>query len=191
MIEFFKYYDRALFLKINSSHSQFMDVIMWVVSHDFFIYPFIILFLFWHFKKASPRRALTMVLGIGFCVATADLSTNIVKHKVQRYRPSHNLEIMAQVHTVNDYHGGQFGFFSSHAANSFAVVTLLFLAAKTFMSNKYRYAFYLLPSFIIYSRIYLGVHYPSDVMVGAVWGILIGWLIFNLLTRFFLKEQKS
>jgi len=168
-----------------------MDVIMWVVSHDFFIYPFIILFLFWHFKKASPRRALTMVLGIGFCVATADLSTNIVKHKVQRYRPSHNLEIMAQVHTVNDYHGGQFGFFSSHAANSFAVVTLLFLAAKTFMSNKYRYAFYLLPSFIIYSRIYLGVHYPSDVMVGAVWGILIGWLIFNLLTRFFLKEQKS
>jgi undecaprenyl-diphosphatase len=168
-----------------------MDGIMWVVSHDLFIYPFIILFLIWLLKKASSKRAITMVLGIGFCVATADLSTNIVKHKVQRYRPSHNLEIMAQVHTVNDYHGGQFGFFSSHAANSFAVVTLLFLAAKGLIANKFRYVFYVLPTLIIYSRIYLGVHYPTDVMVGAVWGILIGWLIFSLLTRFFLKEQKS
>ncbi len=131
-----------------------------------------------------------MVLGIGFCVATADLSTNIIKHKVQRYRPSHNLEIMAQVHTVNDYHGGQFGFFSSHAANSFAVVTLLFLAAKGLIANKFRYTFYVLPTLIIYSRIYLGVHYPTDVMVGAVWGILIGWLIFSLLTRFFLKNKR-
>jgi undecaprenyl-diphosphatase len=167
-----------------------MDAIMWVVSHDLFIYPFIFLFLFWQFKTSSPKRAIVMVLGIGFCVATADLSTNIVKHKVQRYRPSHNLELMQQVHTVNDYHGGQFGFFSSHAANSFAVVTLFFLAAKAQISKRSRYLFYLLPLTIIYSRIYLGVHYPSDVMVGAVWGILIGWLVFTLLTRFFFKEQK-
>jgi undecaprenyl-diphosphatase len=167
-----------------------MDAIMWVISHDLFIYPFIFLFLFWQFKSSSPKRALVMVLGIGFCVATADLSTNIVKHKVQRYRPSHNLELMQQVHTVNDYHGGQFGFFSSHAANSFAVITLFFLAAKGQISKRARYLFYLLPSTIIYSRIYLGVHYPSDVLVGAVWGILIGWLVFTLLTRFFFKEQK-
>lgn len=166
-----------------------MDSIMWVVSHDIFIYPFIILFLFWYFKTTAAKKAIALVLGIGFCVATADLSTNIIKHSVQRYRPTHNLEIKDQVHTVNNYQGGKFGFFSSHAANSFAVVTLLFLAAKGFMSNKFRYLFFIIPTLIIYSRIYLGVHYPIDVMVGAVWGVIIGWLIYFLLTRFFLKEQ--
>ena len=98
---------------------------------------------------------------------------------------------MEQVHTVNDYHGGKFGFFSGHAANSFAVVTLLFLAAQGQIANKFRYLFYLIPTVIIYSRIYLGVHYPSDVLVGALWGILIGWLIFYALTRVFFKEQAS
>jgi len=166
-----------------------LDTIMWIISNDFFLYPFIILFLLWIFKKMDGKRVATLILGIGLCVACADLSTNVIKHTVQRYRPSHNLEIKEQVHTINNYKGGKFGFFSSHAANSFAITTLCFLTSATLLSRRKRLLFYIAPILIGYSRIYLGVHYPSDIVFGAFSGIFFGWLIYKILSNYFFKEQ--
>ena len=189
MLETLKYWDRALFFKINGLHSHAVDNIMWVISNDFFIYPFIILFLLYIFKKMDGKRVATLILGIGLCVACADMSTNLIKHTVKRYRPSHNLEIKDKVHILNNYKGGQFGFFSSHAANSFAITTLFFLSATTFLGRRKRMMFYLLPILIGYSRIYLGVHYPSDILFGALNGILFGWLVYKILSNYFFKDQ--
>jgi undecaprenyl-diphosphatase len=189
VIETLKYWDRALFFVVNRVHSTFLDKVMWVISNDFFLYPFIILFLICSFKKLGGKRTAVFLLGIGLCVACADLSSNLVKHSVQRYRPSHNLQIKEQVHTVNDYIGGVYGFFSGHAANSFAVTTLLFLGSAAMFGKRERRMFFLLPLFISYSRIYLGVHYPSDILVGAIIGIFFGWLIHKILSNYFIKEQ--
>lgn len=162
-----------------------LDKIMWVISNDFFIYPFIVAFLFWHFKKSNGKRTAVLLLAIGFTVATSDLSTNMIKHSVKRYRPSHNLELKDQVHSVNDYKGGQYGFFSSHASNAFAITTLFFMSASFFISKRIRYFFFLLPAVIGYSRIYLGVHYPIDILFGALNGIVIGVLVHVIIKRFF------
>lgn len=189
MVETLKYWDRALFFKINGMHSPVSDKIMWAISNDFFIYPFIALFLFWSFKKMDGKRVATLILGIGLCVACADLSTNLIKHIVQRYRPSHNLEIKEQVHTLNNYRGGKYGFYSSHAANSFAITTLCVLSTAAILGRKKRLAFYAIPVLIGYSRIYLGVHYPSDILFGTMSGIFFGWLIYKILSNYFFKEQ--
>lgn len=162
---------------------------MWIISNDFFIYPFIVAFLIWYFKRANGKRTAVLLLAIGFTVATSDLSTNMIKHAVKRYRPSHNLELKDQVHSVNDYKGGKFGFFSSHASNAFAITTLFFMSASFFASKRIRILFFLLPSVIAYSRIYLGVHYPSDIFVGALNGIWIGILVNFIIQRFFSERS--
>ncbi len=164
---------------------------MWIVSNDFFIYPFVALGLFFLFKKSSGIKVATLILGIGLCVACADLSANFVKHTVKRYRPTHNLEIQNQVHTVNNYKGGQYGFFSSHASNTFAITTLFYLALGSLLSKKVRLTFYILPVLIVYSRMYLGVHYPSDIVVGSMVGILFGLIIHKALSMYFSKKQEA
>lgn len=189
MIERLETIDRSIFFAINSHHNAFTDKVMWTISNDFFIYPFIALFLIWFFRKANGKRTATILLGVGLCVATADLSTNMVKHNVKRFRPSHNLEIKEQVHTVNNYTGGKYGFFSSHAANTFAITVLVFLSAAEVLSRKLRLFFFVLPALIGYSRIYLGVHYPSDIFVGALNGLICGWLIHKVLTLYFFEKK--
>lgn len=191
MIQTLEYWDRELFLKINACHNSFFDSLMWIISNDFFIYPFVALGLFLLFKKSSGNKVATIILGIGLCVACADLSANFVKHTVKRYRPTHNLEIQKQIHTVNNYKGGQYGFFSSHASNTFSIVTLFYLTFGTLWRKKTRLAFYLLPLLIVYSRIYLGVHYPTDIIAGSLIGILFGWLIHKALLIYFLKKQEA
>ncbi|MBL7917255.1 MAG: phosphatase PAP2 family protein [Bacteroidia bacterium] len=185
MIETLKYWDTNLFLKINGFNNPFLDKVMWLLSNDFFIYPFIAAFLFWLFKKIGGKQTAIALLGIGFCIATSDLTSNFAKHNVKRYRPSHNLIIKDKVHSINGYKGGNYGFYSAHASNTFAIICLLFLFAKELTNNNKWYLVFLLPAIISYSRIYLGVHYPSDVFVGAVIGINIGFLVKYLLKKYF------
>lgn len=191
MLQTLEYWDRDLFLKINAWHTPFWDAVMWVISTDFFIYPFVIVALIFMFNKTSGKRVAGLLLGIGLCVACADMSANFVKHNVKRYRPTHNIEIQNQVHTINNYIGGKYGFFSSHASNTFAIVTLFFLASKGLINLKIRWAIYLLPIIIAYSRMYLGVHYPSDITVGAIVGIVFGLIIHKLLGMYFFENKPS
>lgn len=127
-------------------------------------------------------------LGIGLCVACADLSSELAKHTVKRYRPTHNLEVGPQLHIVHDYKGGKYTFFSSHASNTFSVTTLMFLMAAGSIARKWRYFFFLVPLIIVYSRMYLGVHYPFDIFIGSMVGIFVGNLVDRILARYFIKQ---
>ncbi len=188
MIESIKQIDTRLFLSINSFHTEALDRIMWILSNDFFIYPFAAAVLFYLYKRSGARTAAIALLGIGFCVAGSDLSANLVKHSVKRYRPSHNLLLKDKVHMVNDYKGGIYGFYSSHASNTFSITMLLYLLIPPGLNKKKWLVLFLVPVLISYSRVYLGVHYPSDVMAGAMAGVAIGFFMFVLLTKFFRKS---
>jgi undecaprenyl-diphosphatase len=180
-------FDKQLLLKINSWHTDWLDPIMWQFSAIYIFSPLIIWLLYRYYQRYQGKNLAALILCAGLTIAVADLSSNLVKHTVKRYRPTHNLELKDKVHIVSHYRGGKYGFFSSHAANTVGVTTLLFLACA-WINRRNRILFFLIPAVIIYSRMYLGVHYPSDVTVGIVDGLISGYLLFVVFRRFFFKS---
>jgi undecaprenyl-diphosphatase len=135
MIDQLELLDRQLFLLINACNSPVFDLVMYYVSQMWIFLPLFFYWLFLVYKKAGIKKLLILLSFLVVLIALTDQTSNQIKHTVKRYRPSHNLEIQAQVHSVNGYKGGQYGFFSGHATNSFGVAMLLFLL---FSKNKVR-----------------------------------------------------
>lgn len=180
--------DRALFLKINALHSPLSDQFMWLMSQSWHTYVLVIAVAFAFYKKYAVKKMLEFLLGCAIVVACADMSSNVFKYGVQRYRPTHNLEIKHQVHTVNNYSGGTYGFFSAHTANTFGVVTFMFMSIN-WWRRRYKFLLYLYPLTVGYSRIYLGVHYPGDVLAGILDGVLLGLFVYYIMNTFFFKSH--
>jgi undecaprenyl-diphosphatase len=130
------------------------------------------------------RKFLMLILVIIIAVTLSDQLSVIIKNSVHRLRPSHEPSLAGLVHIVHDYRGGLYGFVSSHASNCFmvAVMSLLLIRKRWFTISILFWAMV-----VSYSRIYLGVHYPGDVLFGSLLGILVGWSIFKLYTLIDLK----
>lgn len=173
--------DQILFLWLNSFHNTWADELMWAISSKWLwipLYALIIFKLINTYKKESIRVFALIILTIAL---SDGISSAVIKNTFKRYRPSHNTEISPKVHVYTqpngeEYRGGTYGFVSSHAANSFAIatLTLLFLRKR---SKHWRWLF-LWAIIVSYSRIYLGVHYPLDIIGGAFIGIAITLLIY-------------
>jgi undecaprenyl-diphosphatase len=183
LINLISEFDKWLLLLINSHHSPSLDRIMWFASgiaNWFPLYIFILLFLIFTYKKQSW---LLILLIFPLIVISDQLSSEIIKPLVHRLRPSHEPGLENLLHYVNSYHGGPYGFVSSHACNFFAVATYLTLTA----SKKIRWLpliMFPVVLLVIYSRAYLGVHYPSDIAAGGLLGIFLGWLTAKIYYRF-------
>ena len=183
MIEFLENIDRELLFAINANHNSFLDKLMWMISEEYFGIPFYLLFLILILKNHNVKITLIFVVVAGLTIGLTDLTAKyLFKELFQRYRPSQNLSIWEQLHYVNNYRGGTYGFVSSHAANMFAITTLAFLFLREFLS-KWWMLIFLFPIVVSYSRVYLGVHYPSDVFCGGLLGILIGWIFHRILAN--------
>lgn len=181
MIEFLKDIDTSLFLFLNGLHNHFFDVIMYWVAYKYTWVPFYALLLWLVYKKFKRQTFYIMLAILVVIVLSDQLSVHLFKNVFERYRPCHNLFIQDVVHVVGKC-GGMYGFVSSHAANTFALAIFLSLLFK----QQYKRMFLvLLPwaALVSYSRIYNGVHYPADVVVGGMLGGVIALVVYKVFIR--------
>ncbi len=184
MIVFLKQLDTELFLFLNQLHTSWLDPIMFLISKTKIWIPLYFLlaaYLIYKYRK----KCWVIFLSIALLILLSDrISSGIIKPAVNRLRPSHVPELKEKIHIVNNYRGGKFGFVSSHAANTFALFLFLSFLLK---NKKWTWGLFLWAFVVSYSRIYLGVHYPGDVICGAILGMLLALVIYRLMILFLKK----
>ena len=175
--------DSDLFLFLNGLHADWMDGVMVLITQMWVWLPLYLLLIYWTVKQYG-KRCWWIFLAVALVVLCSDqLSAHVCKPLFQRLRPCYNTDLQGLIHLPKGMAGGQYGFVSSHAANTFAIAAFLTAALR----KNYKWmgiALYLWAFISSYSRIYIGYHYPGDILCGAVLGILVGltlWKVFQLL----------
>lgn len=172
-------FDSELFLFLNSFHSSFWDTIMLMVTRKETWLPFYLVILFFILKNYKSKWWLIFIF-LALTILLSDQLSVLLKETIQRFRPSHNPEINHLVHNVIGK-GGLYGFVSSHAANSFA---FFIFTSRVFRNRGYWLLLLVWALLVSYSRIYTGVHYPFDILGGAILGWLIATVTYKLLMFF-------
>jgi len=175
MLEYLLNLDTQLFLFLNGLHCAFVDPIMVFISGHFSWVPLYIGIIFFLFWKRSWKIGLLALLAVLLTFALTDLlSVHLFKNTIQRLRPCHEPDLIIR---LLEGCGGQFSFISSHAANVFGLATF---TALFFRKRYYTFSIMFWAALVSYSRIYVGKHYPLDLLCGAAFGIFIGWLVYLL-----------
>lgn len=175
--------DQKAMLALNFTGSPFTDQFWYDYSNKLVWIPLIIVTIYSLIRnqKGTTTQSLIYLLGIIALIFLLDqTSSGIIKPLAGRLRPSHNPAISSLLHYVNGYHGGKHGFVSGHATITAGIATWLWMTYKDRLS---RGVFVLFAVTIGYSRIYLGVHYPGDVLCGSLLGIGMTWGAFRLVNR--------
>lgn len=185
-------YDKELLILINGANSAVLDGIMLFISSKLGWLPLYLLLLYLIIKQYGKKTWL--VLGIaGLTILLSDqISVQLFKNVFLRLRPCYNEDLIGVLHMVK-YCGGKYGFISSHATNSFAIASLIILLLR----KKHKWIWAVMLTYgllIIYSRVYLGVHYPTDVIAGAFTGSVIGistYALFKYICHLNFKEKEK
>ena len=183
MIEEILKLDSQLFLFLNNLGSSTFDT-FWIFlsykeSNIFFYLSLLIFYFYKESKTIKLSEVFYSLLFIAIMIIITDQTANLFKDSFQRLRPCYNESLIDSVRLVKESCGGKYGFFSAHASNSFSLAIFFGLLYK----NKFRYVIcisLLYASLISYSRIYLGVHFPLDILFGGIFGITIGLVIFRI-----------
>ncbi len=192
MIEYLAYLDQEFFFVLNELHHVWMDPVMYLISTKTFWIPAYLVLLYAIWKRVGTIELIVVIIFITLLITISDqTASGILKPWIQRLRPCRpENHFSREVHVVYQKCGGKFGFVSSHAANFFALATFL---ALLFNEKYLWYVFFSCAILVAYSRIYLGVHYPGDVLGGAIVGIIAAlfiWILYTCTRPYFLKHSK-
>ncbi len=179
MIEQILQYDTELFIYLNSLGTKTWDPFWMAYTSKFNWIPFYALLLYLIFRKIGIKPMLITIVAVALMILVTDQTTNLFKHGFHRLRPCHLAEIIESMRLVRSGCGGQYGFFSGHASNTMAAAIFIGLMLRT----KYKYLIYILvvwAMLMAYSRVYIGVHYPLDIVMGMTFGALLGYAFYHI-----------
>ncbi len=181
MVEKILVYERDLFFMLNGSDSPFLDRFMWLYSGKAVWLPLAAFILIVLLYKKKWQESILILLAIVLVVTFCDqFASHVCKPIFTRFRPTHHPDFMDQVKTVFDYRGGKYGFISSHAANAFGFATFMSLLFRYWL---FTWTIFLWAALTAYTRVYLGVHFISDIVPGAIAGVFFGWLVYWLYVK--------
>ena len=167
LLSMLKALDTMVFLTVNSHHNAYFDSVMWLVSGKLIWVPMYVSLFFVLLKNYSYKVVFAILLAIGVVILFTDSFTaQVIRPWVCRLRPS-NLDnpMSSMVHIVDGYRGGAYGFPSNHASNTWG---LAFFITFLFRRYKLTFFFFLWALLVCYSRMYLGVHYFGDLLIGGL-----------------------
>lgn len=179
MIDQLLQYDTELFIYLNSLGTKTWDPFWLAYTSKFNWVPFYALLLYLVFKQIGKKPILITIVVVALMILVTDQVTNLFKHGLQRMRPCHLAEIVESMRLVRPGCGGQYGFFSGHASNTMAAAIFIGLTLR----NRFKYLLYILivwAFLMAYSRVYIGVHYPLDIVIGMSFGVLTGYTFYRL-----------
>ncbi len=178
MLEQILEYEREMFFMLNGSDSPYLDRFMWLFSGKAVWLPLALFIIIVLIYKKNWRESILILLAIALVVTLCDqFASSVCKPMFTRFRPTHHPEFMDQVDTVFGYRGGRYGFISSHAANAFGFAMFMALLMKY---RVFTWAIFIWAALTAYTRIYLGVHFISDIVPGIIAGLFFGSLVYLL-----------
>ena len=176
MVEKILDWDKSLFVYLNSLGSEPFDGFWLFITKQINWLPIFLLIAYLVFKRLGTRHAFMIILLMAVLITFTDQTTNLVKFHFERLRPGSNPALAHLIRAVQKR--SSYSFFSGHAANSMAAAMFLFLIMRRYL--KYMGIIFLWPLIFAYSRIYLGLHYPSDILCGYIWGGITGFSVYQI-----------
>lgn len=189
MIDTLASLDEQILLLINGHHTAFLDELMTLVTGKFIWIPLYLFLIDMLYKKLGAKYTLLTLIAVGLAIFMADqICASFIRPYVGRMRPTNpDNPIYPLITIVEGYARGGYGWPSCHAANTFALATLLSIV---FRSKAFTGCIFFWAVLVSYSRIYLGVHYPGDIICGALIGSFLGYLSIVITTRLYIELPK-
>ena len=178
MLDLIVEYDHKLFLWLNNLGNESFDWFWMLMTNklfNFFVYSIALIYLL---KKTDIKSLISMILFLSILILISDQTSNLFKNFFERLRPCHDEQISSYMRLVKDSCGGFYSFFSAHASNSFSLASFFFFVYYKIIQRKI-ILFFVLASLVSYSRVYIGVHYPLDIITGSVFGFVSGFILFK------------
>lgn len=178
--------DKQAMIFLNNLGSSTFDPFWILVSEKWFWIPLYIIFLYFLYKNFNKKSLFYILLFIALGITASDQIANIFKFGFERLRPCHDPSLEGLLREVKC--GGKFGFYSAHSSNSFFVATYLTMLLGRKI-KQLPYFLFIWAAIVAYSRVYLGMHFPGDIIVGAIMGILLA-LFFGTLAKRVIKKSE-
>jgi len=187
MLDYLLNLDRDLLVYLNGLGSKSWDPFFLYITKQLNWWPYFLMLVYLLWKKISPKQFLLLVVVLSLFFVFTDQMTNLVKNSVQRYRPINDPEIKDVIRFVKA--SSSWSFFSGHASNSSGATLILFLVLRKYY--KYAFLIFFFPLIFAYTRIYLGLHFPGDILTGYAFGLTAGFLFYKLFCLLNKKYQLS